>query len=372
MGDTQYDVAVVGAGPAGVAAALLLAKAGCEVVLVDRADFPRPVPCTGWLNSRSAPLLKELGFPIETLKDRTFREVTLFRADFSQSAKPVFQEPPGFLIDRTRFDDTMIGIASKRGITVLKKREATDLQLKESCARVKLSDGQWLTSRLLVIAGGRGTTLPERAGFRLTAAGVPYWSALVESPLDAGPSESEPRVGVVLGLDQRGSFGFSCVGKDRVSVCVHWTGERSNLLPALHALCLRLWERSFVPRDLSPLVPQAKPIHSPAGAALDIETHVGKHTLVIGDAGGFISAASNEGIYPAMWSAKIAAKVIETALQSTHSQDALITFDNAWRTQMADYLRSPHTDIQFLLPIIFTNQPMANRMGAAFFFGENI
>jgi hypothetical protein len=40
--------------------------------------------------------------------------------------------------------------------------------------------------------------------------------------------------------------------------------------------------------------------------------------------------------------------------------------------QMANYIRPPHTDIQFLLPLIFTNQPMADRMGAAFFHGENI
>ena len=49
-----------------------------------------------------------------------------------------------------------------------------------------------------------------------------------------------------------------------------------------------------------------------------------------------------------------------------------MAFDSLWRIQMADYLRSPHTDVQFLLPLIFTNQPMADRMGAAFFFGENI
>ena len=47
-------------------------------------------------------------------------------------------------------------------------------------------------------------------------------------------------------------------------------------------------------------------------------------------------------------------------------------FDTAWRTQLADYLRPPQTDIQFLLPLIFSNQPMADRMGAAFFHGESI
>jgi hypothetical protein len=49
-----------------------------------------------------------------------------------------------------------------------------------------------------------------------------------------------------------------------------------------------------------------------------------------------------------------------------------MSFDSLWRMQMADHLRSPHTDIRFLLPLIFSNQPMADRMGAAFFFGENI
>jgi hypothetical protein len=73
-----------------------------------------------------------------------------------------------------------------------------------------------------------------------------------------------------------------------------------------------------------------------------------------------------------MWSAQIAVDVLDRALGSVHSQDELMTFDSVWRMQMADYLRSPPTDIRFLLPLIFTNQPMADRMGAAFFSGENI
>jgi flavin-dependent dehydrogenase len=40
-----YDVAIVGAGPAGSASAILLARAGWRVALVDRATFPRDKPC---------------------------------------------------------------------------------------------------------------------------------------------------------------------------------------------------------------------------------------------------------------------------------------------------------------------------------------
>jgi len=141
-------------------------------------------------------------------------------------------------------------------------------------------------------------------------------------------------------------------------------------------LCKTAHERGVVPMDLSPAAAAATVVSSPASAGLDMETHVGKHSLVFGDAGGFVSAASNEGIYPGMWSAQLAAEVAETALQAAKNgrptQDELMRFDSLWRIQMADYLRSPHTDIQFILPLIFSNQPMADRMGAAFFSGENI
>ena len=124
--------------------------------------------------------------------------------------------------------------------------------------------------------------------------------------------------------------------------------------------------------DLSEEAARAEVHPSPAGIALEMDSHVAKHTLIIGEAGGFVAAASNEGIYPAMWSAQLAAQVVHQALGSKHSQDVLMQFDSKWRMSMAEYLRPPNTDIQFLLPLIFSNQPMADRMGAAFFAGENI
>src|SRR5215831_14372489 len=56
-----YDVAIVGAGPAGSACAVHLARAGMDVVLVDRAAFPRDKPCAEYLSPASEPLLDELG-----------------------------------------------------------------------------------------------------------------------------------------------------------------------------------------------------------------------------------------------------------------------------------------------------------------------
>src|SRR5262245_55026545 len=61
LSNPRYDVAVVGAGPAGAATATHLARAGWRVVLVDRALFPRDKPCAESLSPAAEPLLAELG-----------------------------------------------------------------------------------------------------------------------------------------------------------------------------------------------------------------------------------------------------------------------------------------------------------------------
>ena len=53
----SYDVAIVGAGPAGSTTAYRLARAGARVLLVDKARFPRDKPCGGGLTLRA---VKEL------------------------------------------------------------------------------------------------------------------------------------------------------------------------------------------------------------------------------------------------------------------------------------------------------------------------
>lgn len=368
----MYNVVIVGAGPAGATAATLLAKKGHRVAMVDRATFPRDVICAGWLSARSVPLLKELEVKVKPLLKHPFRDVTLYRADFTQSAKPVFADAPGYLVDRAQFDSALVSAALRQGVDVFQGTAAANLLLKEASVTIELADERQVEGKLLLLASGRGTELLERVGLSADTDESPTWAAQVDAPLSKEVAPKKPSVGVVLGLEDPESFGLCCLSTSRMSVGVNWVGDSGGAIPALVDLCHRAFENKVLPLDLSDQARKAKLISSPAAAALDRESHVGKHTLVIGDAGGFVAAASNEGIYPAMWSAQIAVEVADKALHSVHSQDELISFDSAWRMQMADYLRSPHTDIQFLLPLVFTNQPMADRMGAAFFCGENI
>ena len=372
MAEEQYDVLVAGAGPAGSTAANLLAAKGHQVALVDRDEFPREVFCGGWLNALATPLLEELGVDTNSYSARPCSDITFYKDDFSESATPKCDTAPGSLIDRATFDHRLVAAAAKQGVSLELGSAVADVDLGESGVTVKLADGRRLEAKLLVLATGRGSALLERIRVGTATGGSKSWSGQVESPMKSTDAPEEPRMGIVLGLEQTASFGTISVSPDRTSVSVAWSGERDGAIPALINLCRRAHEKGLLPLDMARAASAVKLVATPASAALDVETHVGKHLLVIGEAGGFVAAVSNEGIYPSMWSAQIAAEALDAALKGTHSQEELMAFDSQWRIKMADYLRSPHTDIQFLLPLIFSNQPMADRMCSAFFSGDNI
>src|SRR3989337_2012856 len=63
----EFDVAIIGAGPAGCSAAITLAQDGYHVALIDRAVFPRDKLCGDFINPINWPVLQELNVGPELL-----------------------------------------------------------------------------------------------------------------------------------------------------------------------------------------------------------------------------------------------------------------------------------------------------------------
>src|SRR3954468_21396628 len=79
----RFDAAVVGAGPAGAAAAILLARAGWSVALIERQAFPRRKVCGECIAASNLALLDALGIGarVEARAGAELRRVALMRGD---------------------------------------------------------------------------------------------------------------------------------------------------------------------------------------------------------------------------------------------------------------------------------------------------
>lgn len=103
------DVLIVGGGPAGSACAWGLRQSGLDVVVIDRASFPRDKVCAGWITPQ---VIDDLQIdPDEYREGRTFQPITGFGVGLVGGDKTVetsYDHPVSFGIRRCEFDDYLL------------------------------------------------------------------------------------------------------------------------------------------------------------------------------------------------------------------------------------------------------------------------
>jgi len=117
---TRFDAAIVGAGPAGAAAAILLARAGWSVALIERQAFPRRKVCGECIASSNLALLDALGIGarIDARAGADLRRVALMRgAETIVAALPAGIDPHrwGRAIGREHLDTWLADAAEEAG-----------------------------------------------------------------------------------------------------------------------------------------------------------------------------------------------------------------------------------------------------------------
>ena len=106
----RYDAIVVGAGPAGSATAIRLARGGARVLVVDKARFPRDKPCGGGLTLRA---VRELPVSVEPVVEHVVDRFGL-RLRYGTRIERKSREPLVLMTQRIRLDQHLLR-ASGRG-----------------------------------------------------------------------------------------------------------------------------------------------------------------------------------------------------------------------------------------------------------------
>ena len=353
------DVVVVGAGPAGAAAAVLLAEHGLDVVVLDRAELPRArIICGEFLSPEAGRLLDRLGVlkavdaagatPLAgmriTAPDGTavvgrYGDVGCWRP-YRQHAMGVTRATlDGALVERLRAapvdlreQTRVVDLIVEAGRVVGVRAEDRDRGLLEVRARV------------VVGADGRASLVAQRLGCRRPhrlrrMALITYVSGLADCR-ELGEIFVDPPDYAILNpvAPDRANLGL-------VVPLAHgapWSGRLEDFLPARVRQLPHLARRLDGARRVAPvqaLGPLAHRVDPPGIGGV----------LLIGDAAGFYDPFTGEGVFAALRSAELAVETITCALRAGDvSEGALAAYQHARREAFGGKERVTRA-LQFLI-----------------------
>ncbi|WP_319461409.1 geranylgeranyl reductase family protein [Micromonospora sp. RTP1Z1] len=307
----RHDAIVVGAGPAGSIAALVLARAGVDVALVDRRRFPREKACGDLVGPRGVHLLDELG--VSVTGARPLQDMIVVAPNNRRVLLPAL---PGsnyadhaIAVTREQFDTRLFDMAVAAGAIPVQRRVTGLVYDQGVVDGVQVSGGATIRGDVVLGADGATSSVAHSAGLADSAKAL--WGFALRGYLDDDMDLPhivlwEPRrwrlfpgygwafpmagggVNVGLGL---------AFGSDRVA-SRHAGEQLDNFLAHLERLGL---------------LPRSKP-RSLTGGWLKMgvlgTTPAANGVLLVGDAAGLVNPLQGEGIAQAMASGHAAANAI--------------------------------------------------------------
>lgn len=346
MDADQFDVVVTGAGPAGSTAALVAARRGWSVALVDQRTFPRDKPCGDGLGPGVAKLLGELGLEHVLAGEHPATSLTVYGPGGTElTAALTVLDHDGYVVPRADFDQKLRLAALKAGAVDLAGHKATATGLAGDRRWVDIQRGpatRRLTASLVVAADGAYSRMRRALG-----AGKPSGHSVAVAMRAYADTDAFDPDGP---LDTRMVFEWSKellpaygwifpTGRGTVNIGV------GVMLPQLRrrSIDLRRVLDGFADScrrrgmDLGHLYSR-RSHHLPLARPVPRLAH--ERAVLIGDAGSMINPLSGEGIVYGMAAARRLAGTLPADLSGAAAQREALKGFEAWfrRTHRAHLL----------------------------------
>ena len=360
-----YDVIVVGGGPGGAASAREAAKLGLDVLLIEKEAHPRRKICAGGFR---ADLPNLLDFDVSSVIEHE----TCGSHIYAPSGLKVICTRPeiaGYTVKRSLFDHLLLTKASEAGAEVRAGLEVIDVHEGTNEVCIECNDGKSYSARYIVGADGVNSRIARKTGIKpkwadkeiglCIEAGVPMDYDEIMN-ITQGPYDDSKRVCIEIffgGLEHAYSWCFP--KKDEVSLGLGCLMPYASGLKQAWAKFIENFEKlNGVKVDISNAKAMRVPLAGP------IKTTTTKRIMLIGDAGGFVSPATGEGIYYAVETGQIAARTISATHVNEYQKEWKRTIGKQLGVSnfLANLMFNSEASMEIVVQMAHSDEYIRNRM----------
>jgi menaquinone-9 beta-reductase len=346
----KKDIIIVGGGLAGLSLAILCARSGLSVAVIEKGDYPKHKVCGEYISMESYDFVQGLGVPLDALGLPKIKQFVLTsHHDLSASCG---LEMGGFGISRYLLDDLLAQKAAEYGVVLYKNERTTAIKYDETTKQylVQTQQNRSLEARLVVGAYGRVSGLAQ-AKITTEYIGVKYH-------LDAGPAADTIEIHNFEG----GYCGISQIENGKFCLCYLAKADRLKALKGnIEAFEAEvLMQNPFLKTRL-----QGKKLMK---AVTTSQIQFGVNDLprldypCIGDAAGFIPPITGNGMSLAFRAASVLHRDILLFFEEKNTAHNLAFLQKENQKYAAKYLNFRIKQGIFLQKILFLPAPFLNKL----------
>ncbi|MFZ0793571.1 MAG: FAD-dependent oxidoreductase [Candidatus Korobacteraceae bacterium] len=290
----QFDLAIIGGGPAGSSAAIAAARLGASVVMFEARDFPRHKVCGEFLSPEALDVLASLLQDLPSGRNLLDSAPVIQRARLFLGTRMLEATVSPAALSVTRYDlDVQLWMAAQAaGVETRSNCEVSSAE-GNGPFRLTTSSGNCSAKAVIIAAGRWSQFTPDR-----TIPAGPRWIGVKGHFRELDPSPSTD-----LYFFENGYCGVQPVAKDVVNACAMVRSDRATSLPEVFALHAALARRAAGWTAVTQPVSTAPLLYRDSQA-------VRGNVIFAGDAAAFIDPFVGDGISIALRSGRLAAQCV--------------------------------------------------------------